>query len=324
VNILITGGAGYIGTKLISHISDVHNIVVFDNLYYDQDNIQYKNNSIASISKLFSRKRVKFYQEDVTEWSDNLIKEVIRADVIIPLAALVGAPLCDKNKEQALVLNQIFIEELTGSVRDDQLIIYPNTNSGYGSVEGICTEETPTKPLSLYGETKQRAEEYLLANHKNSIVFRLATVFGISHRTRVDLLVNDMVHRSMNGPVELFDGHYRRNYVYVSDVARAFLFAIDNKDKMVGQVFNLGADNLNMTKKELVSTICDVTNGSFTEVSDRTDPDKRDYMVSSKKLYDIGFYPLCNNELIFPQLIAQLEYFYEEVCPDDKTQLRNY
>jgi nucleoside-diphosphate-sugar epimerase len=324
VNILITGGAGYIGTKLISHLSDAHNIVVFDNLYYDQDNIQYKNNSIASISELFSRKRVKFYKEDITQFSRCLEDELQEADVIIPLAALVGAPLCDKNKEEAIKLNQTFIEQLVDSVRSDQLIIYPNSNSGYGSVEGICTEETPTNPLSLYGETKQNAEDYLLANHKNSIVFRLATVFGISSRTRVDLLVNDMVRRSMNGPIELFDGHYRRNYVHVSDVARAFIFAIENKDKMIGGVFNVGADNLNMTKKELVSTICEVSSGSFSEIDSKTDPDKRDYMVSSKKIIDLGFDPLYNSVFKLREVIIDLMYFYYHVAPEDLTQLRNY
>ena len=323
MNILITGGAGYIGTKLISYLEESCNVVVFDNFYYNQKQVKYKNNSILSVEQLFKQKGVRFYEEDITEWSDNLIAEIRKSDVIIPLAALVGAPLCDKNPNMAIELNQLWIEKLVGYC-DKQLIIYPNSNSGYGSVNGICTEETPTNPLSLYGETKQNAENYLLENYKNSIVFRLATVFGISNRTRVDLLVNDMVRRSINGSIELFDGHYRRNYIHVTDVARAFIFAIENQDKMIGEVFNIGADSLNMTKKDLVSIICEVSNSSFSEIDNRTDPDKRDYMVSSNKIYKLGFNPLCNNELIFKQNIRDLIYFYNDVAPDDLSQLRNY
>lgn len=324
MNILIIGGAGYIGSTLLQLIDkENNNIVVFDNYFHNHNNVTYRNNSIPSLDNFMDRENVVFYNEDVTSWSDNLMREISKSDVIIPLAALVGAPLCDKHPKEAMAINQKFIQDLA-IITHDQLIIYPNSNSGYGSVNGICTEETPTNPLSLYGETKQNAEEFLLKRHKNSIVFRLATVFGVSTRTRVDLLVNDMVRRSLEGPIELFDSGFNRNYINVYDVARAFLFAIENRDKMVGQVFNVGADNLNMTKKELVSKICEVSGGTFYETDTKTDPDKRDYIISSEKIKKIGFTPLCNNETKFRQSIDELIHFYKNVAPEDMTPLRNY
>jgi len=278
--ILITGGAGYIGSSLLSS-NRPGSITVFDNLYWNQG---------ATVYPLL--KSFRFLNESILDWSDTLKREIEKADVIIPLAALVGAPLCEKEPDLASELNYLWFKKLL-SYLDNQLVIYPNTNSGYGSTgENICTEETPTSPISLYGKTKQQTEELLLNNYDNTIAFRLATVFGWSYRPRMDLLVNNLTmiaHRDKR--LEVFDGHFRRNYIHVKDVADGFAFAVQNRDRMKGNVYNLGNDSINMTKESLAHIICEVTGASYVPVSYRTDPDKRDYIVSSQKLYDLGYSP---------------------------------
>ena len=278
--ILITGGAGYIGSSLLSG-NRPGSITVFDNLYWNQG---------AAVYPLL--KSFRFLNESILDWSDTLKREIEKSDVIIPLAALVGAPLCEKEPDLASELNYRWFEKLLNYL-DKQLVIYPNTNSGYGSTgENICTEETPTCPISLYGKTKQQTEELLLNNYDNTIAFRLATVFGWSYRPRMDLLVNNLTMTAYRDKrLEVFDGHFRRNYIHVKDVADGFAFAVQNRDRMRGNVYNLGNDSINMTKESLAHIICEVTGSSYVPVSHRTDPDKRDYIVSSQKLYDLGYSP---------------------------------
>lgn len=276
MKILVTGAAGYIGTVLVNSLADNgHEIYAYDNFFWHQEKFV-----TYPLSKTY------FYNEDVTNWSDRLKYHIDQVDVIIPLAALVGAPLCDTYQELAYRTNQLWIEQLL-PLLNKQLVIFPNTNSSYGSVPGICTEETPLNPLSLYAKTKDSAES-ILRQYSNHVVFRLATVFGMSYRPRLDLLVNSFVNEAIkNKKIEVFEGDFRRNYCHVKDIARAFDFArlglLDNT------VYNLGNDTINCTKLELAQQIASLTGASVIINNNRTDGDKRDYLVSSNKLYKKGF-----------------------------------
>ena len=284
MKILITGSAGYIGSKLTKYFLDNgHKVIAFDNYFYNQQ---------VLTSNIFDHSNCIFYNESVANWSDNLKSSIDHSDIIIPLAALVGAPLCDKNQELTIKLNQEWFNQLIKYL-DGQKVIYPNTNSGYGSTgEDICTEETPCNPISLYGKTKGEAERILLEKYDNSVCFRLATVYGKSYRQRMDLLVNNLVYTAMkNKTLEVFDGHFRRNYIHVNDIVNAFLHAIENFEIMKNNVYNLGNDSVNMSKLDLVKKVCQYTNTNYLMVNDKTDPDKRDYIVSSQKLYNTGFKP---------------------------------
>tara|TARA_R110002020_G_scaffold342754_1_gene557205 strand:- start:1673 stop:2608 length:936 start_codon:yes stop_codon:yes gene_type:complete len=308
--ILITGGAGYIGSAILSANRPGANVVVFDNLYWNQGALVYP------LLRSFD-----FFNESILDWSDDLKREIASADVIFPLAALVGAPLCEKEAELAEELNYGWFKKLTNYL-DKQLVVYPNTNSGYGSTgDHVCTEETPMNPISLYGKTKQSTEELLLNSYDNSIVFRLATVFGWSFRPRMDLLVNNLTaiaHKDKR--LEVFDGHFRRNYIHVQDVAAGFSFAVQHRDRMRQNVYNLGNDSINMTKESLARIICDVTGASYVPITDRTDPDKRDYLVSSQKLYDLGYEPRSDLRRGIKEI---LEFCSFDPC-EGEPQLNNY
>ena len=286
-NVVMTGGAGYIGSSILRANWGAPTVLirVFDNLLWNQGAL------VCPI--LRKREGYSFHRQNVLDWSDSLKRAIAAADVIMPLAALVGAPLCDQHPETAQQLNADWFKTLLNYVNGKQLIIYPNTNSGYGSTgKEICTEETPSNPISLYGKTKQEAEDTLLERYPNSIAFRLATVFGWSPRPRLDLLINNLTMTAVKeGHIDVFDGHFRRNYVHIHDVAEAFSFAYRNRNQMAGEVYNLGNDKLNMTKENLVKNICDITGATYKKIEDRTDPDKRDYIVSSQKLYDLGYKP---------------------------------
>jgi nucleoside-diphosphate-sugar epimerase len=314
MKIVITGAAGYIGSTLVSFLSEEgHEIVAFDNLIYDQGTL---------VSSSFTRDNVTFYKEDVNEWSQNLIDNIIECDVLIPLAALVGAPLCDKKPQIAKETNHMWFKKVTEILKESCLVIYPNTNSGYGTTgEDLCTEETPSNPISLYAVTKQESEEHLLSRHHRTICFRLATVFGWSPRPRTDLLVNNLTKIALaDKKIEVFDGHFRRNYIHVKDIARAFSFAISNQTRMKGQVYNLGNDSVNMSKLELVKKVCKLTGATYSEDTSRTDPDKRDYIVSSQKLYDQGF--KCSYGL--DQGIEEMKRFFRVFSKSDEERCKNY
>ena len=316
MKILITGAGGYIGTMLVHHLKKLNiasTIYGFDKFLYNQGPYVY--------DVLTQRDSCQFYQEDILTFSDNLKRCIQESDIIIPLAAIVGAPSCDDIPEYATKVNYEWFEQLLEQPNiERKLIVYPNTNSGYGSTgTEVCTEETPSNPISLYGETKQATEDLLLKNHKRSICFRLATVFGWSFRPRLDLLINNLTYEAkFDGHVDVFDGHFRRNYIHVQDICRAFIFAIYMKEKMIGNVYNLGNDAINTTKKQLVEHICDYSGASFLEVYNKTDPDKRDYVVSSQKLYSLGYVPIFDLEKGVQEILDFLQY----LSPDSEIRQR--
>jgi nucleoside-diphosphate-sugar epimerase len=226
---------------------------------------------------------------------ENLLKTLIaRADVVIPLAALVGAPLCDRDTVAAQTTNAGAVETICRLLSKDQRVLFPTTNSGYGIGEQgkYCTEETPLRPISLYGNTKVQAERVILAR-ENSISFRLATVFGLSPRMRLDLLVNDFVYRAVTDrAVVIFEGHFKRNYIHIRDVARVFLHGLESFDAMRGRPYNVGLDEANLSKIQLCEEIKkQLPAFTYVEAPIGEDPDKRDYIVSNARLGATGFKP---------------------------------
>ena len=282
--ILITGGAGYIGSMLCTKLLSLgHKITVVDLLKYEKN----------SLSHLFYHKNFQFIKDDVTKTS--VVKRIIKKqNIIIPLAALVGAPLCAKNKKQTIKTNVTSIEIILKYIKSSQKLIYPTTNSGYGigQKDKFCDENSPLNPISLYGTTKLQAEK-LIMTHKNSVAFRLATVFGFSYRMRTDLLVNNFVERAVKTKkLDIFEPHFRRNYVHIIDVVDAFVFAIQNFNKVKGNVFNLGLSSANLSKLMLAKKIKENYKAVKIEIiKNKSDPDKRDYFVSNKKIEKAGFKP---------------------------------
>tara|TARA_R110002012_G_scaffold150167_1_gene309481 strand:- start:1321 stop:2262 length:942 start_codon:yes stop_codon:yes gene_type:complete len=279
-NVLITGGAGYLGSVLAEVLLDNgYNVTVFDNLMYKQ----------TSLLHLCDNKKFTFIKGDVTNNKD-FLPQIVNNDIIIPLAAIVGAPACDANKDLATAINYTQIQFIVDNLRKDQKLIMPNTNSQYGSSDSIITEDSPFNPLSHYAITKCKAEEYIMM-WGNGICLRLATVFGSSPRMRTDLLVNDFVYKTITeGCLVLFQSHFKRNYIHVRDIAYTFLHCIENYDKLNGEVFNVGLSNANLNKRELAETIKTyfpklvIIENEFS-----TDIDNRNYIVSNDKLESTGW-----------------------------------
>lgn len=282
--VLITGGAGYIGSVLTRLLLDEgYAVTVLDNLMYRQD----------SLLGSALHERFDFVRGDARD--ESLLEELMRrCDTIIPLAALVGAPACKRNPLLAESLNRGAIETIARLRSSDQMVLYPNTNSGYGigSESDFCTEESPLNPISLYGKTKVQAEELLLQSG-NCVVFRLATVFGPSPRMRLDLLVNDFTHRAVRERVlVLFEAHFRRNYIHILDVAQTFLYGMRNYDSMKGRPYNVGLSSANLTKRQLAEKIKEhLPELTIIESAIGEDPDKRDYIVSNERLEATGWQP---------------------------------
>jgi nucleoside-diphosphate-sugar epimerase len=282
VKILITGGAGYIGSILTPAMLQAgHEVTVLDNFTF-------KQNSLADCCQYDSFQIVRGDCRDQTVLAPLLAK----ADVIIPLAALVGMPMCKIDTLGARTINQESVELICRLSSRDQYILYPTTNSGYGIGEKgkHCTEDTPLRPISLYGVTKNNAEKAVL-DRGNSITFRLATVFGIAPRMRTDLLVNDFVYRAVNDrAVVIFEGHFKRNFVHIRDVARVFIYGLENFSIMKNRAFNFGLEDANLSKLELCAKIKNhIPSFVFLEAPIGEDPDKRDYIVSNKRILSTGF-----------------------------------
>ncbi len=284
MRILVTGGAGYIGSVLVpTLLRDGHSVTVVDNLLYGQ----------TSLLDVCHDPKLTIIRGDARDKA-LMQRAVDGQDVLIPLAALVGAPLCAREPEAACSTNVGAVELLLHLRQADQKVLYPNTNSGYGLGQGesACTEESPLEPISIYGRTKCQAEQMVL-DAGNSVTFRLATVFGVSPRMRLDLLVNDFTYRAVSdGFVVLFEAHFKRNYVHVRDVARAFQHAIANFEAMRGEPYNVGLSNANLSKSELCERIQQQVRGFyFSEAAVGEDPDKRNYIVSNAKIEATGFQP---------------------------------
>ena len=294
MKILITGGAGYLGSVLTENLlKEGHEVTVLDNLCYNQ----------LSLSGFFHNNLFKFILGDVRD-SALLEKLVNLNDVIIPLAAIVGMPACKSNPQAAIDINLNQVKNVIKFSSKDQRIILPNTNSQYGSSSEIITEKSPFKPLSLYAETKCDAEKLLL-DSGNGIALRLATVFGMSYRMRMDLLVNDLVYKSLtDGYLVLFESHFIRNYIHVRDVSKAFSFMINKYIPCNNNAFNVGLSEANLNKLQLAETIKKfIPELVIVQNEFKKDFDQRNYRVSNEKIESYGWIPNFSLESGIKELI---------------------
>jgi nucleoside-diphosphate-sugar epimerase len=282
--VFVTGGSGYLGSTLVpALLAKGYEVTVLDNLMHGQH----------VLLECCAYKGFHFVKGDICDHA--LINGLIaKHDIIIPLAAIVGAPACKLNPTLTDMVNKEAHLNIVKNTSKDQLVIFPTTNSGYGIGEkdAYCTEESPLRPLSSYGVTKVEIEKAFL-DKGAAITFRLATVFGMSPRMRMDLLVNDFTYRAFKDKsVILFEDHFRRNYIHVRDVAKAFMFGMDNYDKMKGQAYNVGLSSANLTKRQLAEKIKQyVPDFYIHSAAIGEDPDKRDYLVSNDKIEGLGWRP---------------------------------
>jgi nucleoside-diphosphate-sugar epimerase len=281
-NILVTGGAGYLGSTMVPDLLVAgHKVTVLDNFMFKQ----------TSLNHCCYHPNFSVVKGDIRVESTMapLMKE---ADVIIPLAALVGAPLCGLDPVGATTINHDAIELMLKLLSKDQIVLMPTTNSAYGTgdKDNYCNEESPLRPISQYAIEKVEIEKELM-QHPNAISFRLATVFGMSPRMRIDLLVNDFTYRAVNDRfVVLFESHFKRNYIHVRDVSRVFQHALNNHDIMKGEIYNVGLSDANVSKKELCETIQkQIPEFIFIDEQVGKDPDQRNYIVSNEKIEATGF-----------------------------------
>ena len=308
--ILITGGGGYVGSVLCTTLINLgFKVTVVDLMKYDK----------GSLNHLYYHKNFELIKKDVR--NIKLMKKLIKKnEYIIPLAALVGAPLCDKNKKDAVSVNHKSIKSLVSFCSEKNKIIFLTTNSGYGIGEKnkFCDENSPLKPISLYGRTKCDAENEVLKS-KNFICFRLATVFGFSHRMRTDLLVNNFVNKSVKiKKLKIFEPHFRRNFIHIRDVVAGVVYAINNFNKLKSNIYNLGLSSANISKLMLAKKIKkQIKNLQIQIIKNKKDPDKRDYFVSNRKIEKKGFKARFSLEDGIKELILLFN-------TDDKKIINNY
>jgi nucleoside-diphosphate-sugar epimerase len=312
MKVLITGGAGYLGSVITQKMLEAgHRVTAIDNLSFKQ----------LSPLQFTSNPNYNFIYGDVRN-VDFLKHQVGIHDVIIPLAAIVGFPACKADPKLAWEVNYTQIETILDSIGDEHIILYPNTNSGYGIGEGQseCTEESPLNPISVYGESKCAAEKLLL-NCSQAICFRLATVFGTSTRMRTDLLVNEFVYKAMTDKyITVFEKHFKRNFIHIQDVANVFLWVLNNYETMKHNVYNVGLSDANLSKQELLEKIQQYIPDFAISYSDfYEDPDKRDYIVSNAKIEKTGWNP----QYSLDDGIKELMKTYQVLIPRLSFEFRN-
>ena len=299
--VLVTGGAGYIGSVFVPQLLGAgYRVTVLDNFIYKQNSLLdvcYHPNLNIVVADVRNEKQLK--------------KEVFKNDIIVPLAAIVGTPACTKDKPMATEVNQTQAENIAKWVSDEQIVLFPVTNSGYGIGEKgvVCDELSPLNPISHYGVTKVAAEKALL-DMGNAITFRLATVFGSAPRMRMDLLVNDFVYRAFRDRfIVLFEAHFMRNYIHIRDIVSVFLHAIQNYDAMKGEAYNVGLSNANLSKRELCEKIKEhLPDFHIFESEIAQDPDKRDYIVSNEKIEATAWQPQYNIDDGIKELIKAYSF----------------
>jgi nucleoside-diphosphate-sugar epimerase len=313
MKVLITGGAGYLGSVIVGRLLDEgHHVTVLDKLLFNQ----------TSLLQYTYTTKFKFIYGDVR--NEKLLERCCNdADAIIPLAAIVGFPACDADPQLALDVNYKQIENIVKFTKGTgKKILYPNTNSGYGIGEGQteCTEESPLNPISIYGKTKCEAEDLLL-RETDAIVFRLATVFGVSPRMRTDLLVNDFVYKAITDKyIVVFEKNFKRNFIHIRDVANVFMFMLDRYDTYKGEVFNVGLSSANLSKQQLLEKIQSHVKDFAVSYNDfYEDPDKRDYIVSNSKIEATGWRAHWNLDKGITELIQA----YQIIVPKMGAEFRN-
>jgi nucleoside-diphosphate-sugar epimerase len=281
-SVFITGGAGYIGTSLIPLLlSNNYKVTVYDSLLF---------NNGDKLIPYITNPNFNFIEGDIRD-KEKLKNSLKNYDVVIHLAALVGFPICrEKGELESYDVNVKGTLNVLESMSENQFLLFGSTGSNYGEVDGICTEDTKLNPLSIYGKTKTQAETLVLSRN-NSTAFRFATAFGVSPRLRLDLLVNDLTYKSMReGYAVIYESHFMRTFIHVRDICRVFLFSIENIDKMKNNVYNVGSDNMNFSKKEICEIIKkELPNTYFNYADVGEDADKRNYIVSYEKITSLGF-----------------------------------
>ena len=314
MKILITGGAGYLGSVITGRFLNAgHEVVVLDKLIFNQ----------TSLLGYTANQNFKFIHGDVRNVA--LLEKLCNdADVIIPLAAIVGFPACNAEPELAKEINYHQIQNIVRFTRHkNKKIIYPNTNSGYGvsKNESVCTEESPLTPISIYGHTKCDAEKFLREFDSNAVILRLATVFGVSPRMRVDLLVNDFTYKAITDKyIVVFEKTFKRNFIHVQDVASTFLDMVERNDIHKGETYNVGLSSANLSKEELLEKIkVYVPDFAITYNDFYEDPDKRNYIVSNEKLEATGWKPQWDLDRGIKELIMA----YQMIVPKMGAEFRN-
>lgn len=281
MQVLITGGAGYLGTTLVTLLlNQGYSVVVFDSLRH----------GIGPILPFFRHPDFSFVRGDVRDRSQ-VVEAARTADAVVHLAAVVGYPACSRAPEEARSINVEGARNVAAATGRERPLLFASTSSCYGAVDdSLCTEDTPLRPLSLYGETKVQGEE-IVRNECAAVVYRIATAYGISPRLRLDLLINDFVHIALHHRrLRVYEGHYRRSFVHVQDVARAILLALENAPGMIGGVFNVGDERQNLSKLQVCEIIARIVPEVEIEIcEDGKDADQRNYAVSYSRLKSRGF-----------------------------------